>query len=118
MLREVTLNFESTEKTYQVDTNTHYEARVEALSRFLEDYKIQGRPVDYIVGRFKGIIGMTVRSSVDKRTLSKNSEPGEAFVLEQVERLRRHVRTSTFLSDKSKSKATKLLLQLEEVLSG
>jgi len=117
MLRNVTLNFEDKEETYQVDANTHYEARVEAIRRFLEEFKIQGRPTDYIVGRFRGLIGVTVRSAVDRRTISKPSEPSEAFLLEQVTRLRQHVRTSTFLPEKSKSKATKLLLQLEEALS-
>jgi hypothetical protein len=118
MLREVTLTFENTQKTYEKDTNTHYEARVEAIKDFLEEFKIPGKPTDYIVGRFKGLIGVTVRSAVDRRTLPKTNEPSRTYVYEQVTRLRQYVRTSTFLTDKSKSKATKLLLQLEEVLSG
>lgn len=118
MLRDVTLSLEGREKTYQVDTNTHYEARTEALGMFLEEFKIPGRPTDYIVGRFKGLIGITVHSSIDRRGEPKNNEPTEAFMLEQVGKLRRHVRTSPFLTDKRKTKATRLLLQLEEALSG
>lgn len=118
MLRKVTLNFEDKEETYQIDSETHYAARIEALGRFLETYKIPGRPVDYIVGRFKGLISVTVRSAVDKRTQPRNSEPDSAFFLDLTGKLRLHVRTSSHLVDKSKSKATRLLLQLEEVLSG
>ena len=118
MIREVVLSFEGKEETYPVDTETHYAARVEALGKFLETYKIPGRPVDYIVGRFKGLIGITVRSAIDRRSLPRNSDPDDAFFLDQVGRLRVHVRTSSRLTDKSKTKATRLLLQLEEVLSG
>lgn len=118
MLREVILSFEGREETYPVDSETHYAARIEALGKFLETYKIPGRPVDYIVGRFKGLISITVRSAVDRRTLPRNSEPDGAFFLDQVGKLRLHVRTSSRLTDKSKSTATSLLLQLEEVLSG
>lgn len=118
MLREVTLSFEGKEETYKVDSETHYAARIEALDKFLETYKIPGRPVDYIVGRFKGLISVTVRSAIDKRSQPRNSEPDGAFFLDQVGKLRGHVRTSSCLTDRSKSKATRLLLQLEEVLSG
>lgn len=118
MLRDVTLNFEGHEKTYTVDKETHYAARVEALSRFLEEFKIQGRPVDYIVGRFKGLIGITVKSEVDNRTGERNTEPDNAFLLDQTGRLRRHVRESPSLTEERKSKATGLLLELEEVFSG
>lgn len=118
MLRDVTCSFEGQEETYQVDTGTHYEARVEALGKFLEEFKITGKPTDYMVGRLRGLIGVTVRSTVDRRTLARNDGPNQAFILDQVSRLRQHVRTSSFLTDKSKTKATRLLLQLEEVVSG
>lgn len=118
MLREVALSFEGTEKTYKVDKDTHYSARVTALEMFLDEFKIQGRPVDYISGRLKGLISITVRSAVDNRTGERNTEPDSAFLLDQTNRLRRHVRTSPSLSEDRKSTATQLILQLEEVFSG
>lgn len=117
MLREVTLRFQDIEKTYTIEADSHYLARVAALDRFLEEYKIPGRPVDYITGSRKGLIEMAVKSAVDRRTLGRGYEPEESFYTDQVEKLRRYVRESRLVPEDKKVEATKLLLELEEVLS-
>ena len=117
MHREVTLSVNEISKTYQVDTDTHYEARAEALRQFLEECHLPGRPADYIVGRKKGIISISVKSAIDRRTIDRDRNDGEYF-RDQIERMRSYVRLSEDINDKQKTKATKLLLDLEEVLSG
>jgi len=118
MFREVILDSGEHTKTYQVDTDTHYAARAEALKQFLEEFKYPGRPVDYIGGRRKGLINISVKTAIDRRTLERpNTDDGQYF-LEQIERLRKYVRTSEILKDRNRAKATELLLKLEEVLSG
>lgn len=113
MIREVTLRYDGYEKTYPVESETHYSARMEALGKFLEEFKIPGRPVEYLT-RKKGLISIEVKSAVDRRTFSKDGPP-TLFYTEQVEKLRRWVRESSF-PEKKKTQATKLLLELEGVL--
>jgi len=115
MLRDVTLRYGSNEKTYQIESDTHYGARVVALGMFLEEFKIPGRPVEYVT-RKKGLIEITVRSAVDRRTFGRDEAQPE-FYVEQVERLRQWVREGP-LSEGKKVKATELLLDLVEVLGG
>lgn len=115
MIREVTLRFNGHEKTYSIESDTHYAARVEALGRFLEEFKIPGRPIEYLT-RKKGLIEIGVRAAVDRRTLNKEGPPPAQFYTEQVDRLRKGIRESTF-PEKVKIRATKLLLELEGVLS-
>ena len=114
MIREVTLRHNSNEKTYPIESDTHYSARMEALGLFLEEFKIPGRPVEFLTTK-KGLIGIEVRSAVDRRTFNKEG-PTTQFYVEQVSKLRRWVRESTFPENK-KVKATRLLLKLEGVLN-
>lgn len=118
MLRDVTLSYNSTEKTYTVDSDTHYEGRVKALRLFLDEFHIPGRPVDYIAGSKKGIIDILVKSSIDRRTIEGVSGHEGLFFLGKIGNLREYVRESNKLDEKTKTKATALLLKLEEVLSG
>jgi len=115
VIREVTLRYNGCEKTYPVESETHYAARMEALGKFLEEFKIPGRPVEYLT-RKKNLISIEVKSAVDRRTFTKEGPPS-LFYVEQVEKLRKWIRESDFAEDK-KTKATKLLLELEEVLGG
>lgn len=118
MLRDVTLSYNNTEKTYTVDSDTHYEGRVKALRLFLDEFHIPGRPVDYIVGSKKGLIDILVKSSIDRRTIERNSNSDGPFFLGKLGNLREYVRMSDNLDEKVKTKATALLLKLEEVLNG
>lgn len=113
MLREVTLKYDGCEKSYPIEADTHYAARIEALGKFLEDFKIPGSPVEYLT-RKKGLIEITVRSAVDRRTFTREGPPA-SFYTEQVEKMRRWVREGDF-PEEIKVKATKLLLKLGEVL--
>ena len=113
MLREVTLRYNGNEKTYPIEADTHYAARVEALNKFLEDFKIPGKPVEYLTIK-KGLIEITVRSAIDRRTFTREGPPA-SFYTEQVEKMRKWVREGD-LPEGTKVKATKLLLKLEEVL--
>ena len=115
MVREVTLRYNGYEKTYPIEADSHYAARMEALGKFLEEFKIPGRPVEYLTKK-KGLIEIQVRSSVDRRTLPKDG-PSTSFYVEQVDRLRRWVREGD-LPKGVKVKATKLLLELSGVFSG
>lgn len=115
MLREVTLRFDGYEKTYSIEAESHYDARMQALGKFLEEFKIPGRPVEFLT-RKKGLIEITVRSAVDRRTFSREGPPPQ-FYTEQVDRLRRWIGKGDF-PEVTKVKATKLLLKLGEVLSG
>lgn len=116
MIREVTLRYNGCEKTYSVESDTHYAARVEALGMFLEEFKIPGRPIEFLT-RKKGLIEIGVRAAVDRRTLNREGPPPAQFYTEQVDRLRKWIRESNFPEEK-KVKATELLLELEKVLSG
>jgi len=115
MLREVTLRYDGYEKMYPIEADTHYGARIEALGKFLDEFKIPGRPVEFLTKK-KGLIEIEVRSAVDRRTLTKEG-PIPQFYSEQVERLRGWIREGDF-PEETKVKATKLLLKLGEVLSG
>lgn len=114
MIREVTLRHNGNERTYPIESETHYAARMSALGLFLEEFKIPGRPVEYLTTK-KGVIGIEVKSAVDRRTFSKEG-PTTQFYAEQVSKLRRWVRESSFPEEK-KVEATRLLLKLEGVLS-
>lgn len=115
MLREVTLRYNGYEKSYPIEADSHYAARMEALGKFLEEFKIPGRPVEYLT-RKKGLIEINVRSAVDRRTFTRDGPP-TSFYTEQVGRLRKWVREGNF-PDETKAKATRLLLKLGEVLGG
>ena len=112
MVREVTLRYGTVEKTYPIESDNHYSARVEALAKFLEEFKIPGRPVEYLTTK-KGSIEISVKSAVDRRTIPRDG-PSPLFYIEQTIRLKRWVREGDLPGSK-KTKATKLLLQLEEV---
>ena len=113
MLREVTLKFNGCERTYPIEADSYYAAKIEALGLFLEEFKIPGKPFEYLT-RKKGLIEITARSAVDRRTFSREG-PQPQFYTEQVEKLRKWIREGS-LPEKTKTKATKLLLQLGEVL--
>jgi len=115
MLREVTLRYGEYDKTYPIEADSYYAAKMEALGKFLEEFKIPGKPFEYLT-RKKGLIEITARSSVDRRTFSREG-PQPQFYTEQVERLRKWIREGD-LPETTKVKATKLLLRLGEVLGG
>ena len=112
MVREVTLRYGKFEKTYPIEADSHYTARMEALTRFLEEFKIPGRPVEYLTKK-KGLIEITVRSEVDRRTIPRDG-PSPLFYVEQTIKFKRWVREGDLPKSK-KTAAVKLLLQLEEV---
>lgn len=116
MIREVTLRYNGYEKTYSIESESHYSARMEALGKFLEEFGIPGRPVEYLTRR-KGLIDITVRSAVDRRTFTKEGLPPVEFYTSQVDRLRKLIRESEF-PETTKVRVTKLLLRVSEVLSG
>jgi hypothetical protein len=117
MLREITVSLQDSERVYLLDTDNYYEARVGALKLFLKEFNLPGNPADYLSGRLRGLIRISLRSSIDKRRDEKPLLTSE-MLLEQVSSLREGIRVSQDLVDKSKSRATKLLLKVEEVLSG
>jgi len=114
VVREVTLRYGEIEKTYPIESDNHYAARMEALSKFLVEFKIPGRPVEYLTTK-KGQIEISVKSAIDKRTIPRDG-PSPLFYSGQVVKLRRWVREGD-LPRRKKTKATELLLQLEEVFS-
>ena len=113
MLREVSLRFSTYEKSYSIESDTHYGARVIALGKFLEEFKIPGKPVEFLTKK-KGLIEITVRSEMDGRTADR-SEPSTEFYLGKVESLRKQIRESS-LPEEKKVVATKHLLALSSLL--
>jgi len=113
---EVTVKFNSHEKAYPISAERDYGARSLAVGKFLEEFKLPGMAVEYVSGKKKGLMEITVRAAVDKRRISKYGPSGE-FFSEQIGKLRRWVRESNFTED-TKAEATKLLLKLGDVLSG
>ena len=118
MKRSVRLSVGELDKTYEIESYSHYEARVEALKQFLTEFKIPGRPVDYIMGKRRGVITISVKSELDRRLRDDTYKNDGEYFHDQIEVLKSQVRIADKLPDKSKTKATKLLLELEEVLSG
>ena len=113
---EVSVKLNSHEKTYTISAERDYGARSIAVGKFLEEFKIPGIAVEYVSGKKKGLMEIVVRAAVDRRRISKYG-PSEEFYSEQISKFRRWVRESNFSED-TKTEATRLLLQLGEVLSG
>ena len=112
----VTCKLDDIETPYEVEATGHYDAKVKALTRFLVDNKIPGRPWEYLTAKRRGMISVAVQSKDDSR---RGSRPGFEldYFLEQADRLKDQVREST-LADTQKRTAVKLLRNLEKVLSG
>jgi len=113
---EVTVKYNTIEKTYPISADRDYGARMEAVKTFLEENMLPGTPVEYVAGKKKGLLEISVRTVVDKRRISRYG-PSSEFLAEQTSKMRRWVREGEFPEVK-KLEATELLLKLEEVLGG
>lgn len=113
---EVTIKYDTKEKTYPISADRDYGARIAAVEMFLEEYMLPGAAVEYVSGRKKGTFEIMVRAAVDGRRISRYG-PSTEFFSEQIGKMRKWVREGGFTEEK-KVKATRLLLELEEVLGG
>ena len=111
---EVLVAFNGHSKEYLVEAESHYNARIQALERFLPEFKIPGSPVDYVT-RKKDVIEMSVRKVLDRRKIPK-TYPQTDFYVEHINKLRKWIREGELPADK-KRKITALLLKVSEVLS-
>lgn len=114
MLWDVTVSLEKNEKTYCIEAERDYGARLEALKRFQEEFRIAGNPVEYLTKR-RGYFNIVVRSAFDKRKQPRSSNSSDpSFYIEQVGRIMKLVRESS-LQEEDKVKAGNLLSELEEL---
>lgn len=111
----VSLEYGGNRRELLVSAESHYDARVQALDKFLEEFKIPGTPVEYLTEK-KGIIDVSVHKALDRRSIPR-VYPQTTFFVDHIERLRKQIRESELTPDK-KRKVTKLLLDISEVLNG
>ena len=110
----VNVTFNSYSKQYLIEAEGHYNARIQALEKFLPEFKIPGSPVDYVT-RKKDVIEISVKKLLDRRKIPK-VYPQANFYIEHVSKLRQWIREGE-LPEEKKRKVTKLLLEVGEVLS-
>lgn len=114
---KVTVKYNTTEKTYDISADRNYGARKAAVEKFLEDYSLPGGGgVDYLTSRRDSQFEVIVRAALDRRHTSRCSSSTE-FLLERLSKMRRWIREGS-LPEKRKTEATRLLLELEEVIGG
>ena len=111
---EVTVKSGTREETYLVSAARDYRARVDAVGKFLEGSSLPGFASEYVSGKRRGILGISVKTAVDGRRLPRYGPSPGAF-LEQVGRMRKLVREGE-LPEEKKAEVVVLLIKLEEVL--
>ena len=112
--RLVTIKYGDFVKTYAIDSDGTYSAKMKALDFFLKEFGIPGRPVHYLT-RKKHLMDISVRLEFDKRKF-RTVIPSSDYNIYLIEQLQKSVGRRTDLPDKNKNEATKLLLRLQEVL--
>jgi len=110
----VTVRKDDIEKSYEVTEDRYYSAKVEGISRFLDETKTPGRPWEYI-SRKRGILEVVVKEKVP--TTKVSTSPTIQFYQEKTVEFRKLVREGP-LDEDTKLKASGLLLQLQEVFNG
>lgn len=112
----VSCKFEGYTNTYAISTATYYGARVRALKLFLKEFKIPGRPWEYVT-RKKNVIDVQVASLQPRKGTGAKKELPVTFYYQQIDILRKLIRTGDFTSTQKKV-AGALLLQVRETLGG
>lgn len=112
----VTCSFDGHVNTYAVSAVTFYEARVSALHLFLKEFKIPGRPWEYVT-RKKNVIDVQVSSLQPRKGTGAKKELPITFYYQQIDILRKLIRMGDF-TPKQKKEAGALLLEVREAISG
>jgi hypothetical protein len=110
----VELGYNGNLKSYQLSAESHYNARMLGLEKFLEECKIPGTPIEYLTKK-KGTIAISVSKLLDRRKIPRVF-PQNTFYFDHVERFRKMVREGE-LPEAKKRKVVKLLLEVGRVLS-
>ena len=111
----VTCKMNGLERVYDITADRYYGAKIKAVSQFLVENRIPGRPWEYLSGK-RGLIEVSVQSKNDSRKEPRRTYELDYF-LEQAVRLKEQVRDSK-LSDATKKDAVRLLRNLRAVLNG
>ncbi len=101
--------------SYSVTASKYYEAKIEALKLFLQEFKIPGKAYEFLTTK-KDLVEVSVKSSEDRRMLTRET-PTTDFYLSQVDMLIKSLRTGK-LDRSVKKKGVGILYDLREVLSG
>lgn len=112
---EVTCRLDTARSVYAVSAARYYEAQIKGLRLFLEEYKIPGKPWEYLTTK-KGVIEVSVALLKERKDGTRKALD-VSFYYGQIDTLRRLIRTGDFRPD-VKKKAGLLLLKLKDVLSG
>lgn len=111
----VTVKKGQIEKAYEITTETYYAAKTEGVKRFLDDYKIPGKPWTYLTRKGKTLMSVSVISK--KLPKVEVPTPTNKFYQEKTADFRKLVREGP-LEEEIKVEATGLLLKLQEVFNG
>ncbi len=112
---EVTIRMGSSIGSYTVTAPKYYEAKIKGLSLFLVEFRIPGRPYEFLTSK-KNLVEVGVRALEDRRRGAKEA-PRLNFYLDQVDTLGKLIRLSE-LNREAKTKSIGLLYDLREVLVG
>jgi len=112
--KEVTIRYGLLVRTYELEADSPYRAKLTALNLFLTENGIPGRPVDYLT-RKRHLIEVSCRSSHDGRK-DRHDVPVTAYSEYLLEQLQKTIGRRDDLPAKKKTKATDLVLKLQEVL--
>jgi len=113
---EVTVQMNGMGSSYLVTAPKYYEAKVKGLSRFLEEYQIPGRPYEFLTSK-RELVQVKVKALEDRRRGTREA-PGLTFYLDQVESLKKFIRTSETLDWDTKTRSVELLRDLVRTLKG
>ena len=101
--------------TYPISAKTYYEARKRAVALFLKEFKLPGRPWEYLTTKKGAIdiqaVSLQPRKDVPVKILDVT------FYQQQVDALRKLIRTGDFSQEKKKEIGTMLLTIRERLLT-
>jgi len=69
----VTVRLADLEGQFPVEATTSYSAKAKALSRFLREYGIPGRPYEFLSGEKRHLVELNCKSEEDRRTIPRVS---------------------------------------------
>jgi len=71
----ITIRWKDIEKVYSIATVRVYDAKIKALSKFIRDNNVDGKPYQFL-GKRRNEVEISIRSSLDRRTLPRKITGG------------------------------------------